>query len=62
MEILIRSFLGADASFFNADSIRVREATGLLVPFLTEAGQLGWRLATRSSGDLRTEPERKTGD
>lgn len=61
-EILIRSFLGADASFFNADSIRVREATGLLVPYQTAAGQLGWRLATRGTVDLRTEPERRGGN
>ena len=59
LEIQLRSFLGADASFFNADSVRVLSATGLLVPYLNEAGQPRWRLATRAALDLRLEAERR---
>ncbi len=57
LEILLRSFLGADASFFHPDSVRIREATGLLIPFVDEAGETRWRLATRSSADLRVEAQ-----
>jgi hypothetical protein len=59
LEIILRSFLGADASFFNADSVRIREATGLLVPYTTDAGASSWRLAPRAIADLRTEPDRR---
>ena len=55
LEILLRSFLGADESFFDPESIRIREATGLLIPFFDETGETRWRLATRSSADLRVE-------
>jgi hypothetical protein len=60
VEIILRSFLGADASLFNADSVRVREATGVLVPYVTDAGEVRWRVATRTVGDLRMEPQPKT--
>ena len=59
LEILLRSFLGADASFFKPDSVRVLRATGLLVPYLTEGGEARWRLATRSTLDLTLEAEPK---
>jgi hypothetical protein len=58
-EILVRSFFGSDSAFFNPDSIRVREAVGLLVPYL-ESGATRWRLAPRTTADLRFEPERRT--
>ena len=58
LEILIRSFLGADSSFFKPDSVRVQQAAGLLVPYLDDAGKPRWRLATRSALDLRLEAER----
>jgi hypothetical protein len=60
LQILIRAFLGSDASFFKPDSARVRDATGLLVPYLAAPGQTRWRLALRSGPDLVMEPEKKT--
>lgn len=59
VQILVRAFLGADASFFKPDSMRVQEATGLLVPYRTAAGQTGWRVALRVGTDLKQEAEKK---
>jgi hypothetical protein len=61
LEIVLRSFLGSDASVFKPDSVRIRDATGLLLPYVTDAGETRWRLAPRLLSDLRIEPEpRKT--
>jgi hypothetical protein len=57
LEILLRSFLGADSSFFRPDSVRVQQATGLLVPYVADGGETRWRLATRTASDLRTQAE-----
>jgi hypothetical protein len=56
VDILLRAFLGTDASFFNPDSVRVREATGLLVATMAE-NQLRWRLTPRATTDIRVERE-----
>ena len=54
VEIVLRSFLGSDASFFDPDRKRIRETTGLLVPW-DDGGGLRWRLVIRSADDLRVE-------
>lgn len=57
LEILVPAFLGSDASSFEPDLVRVRQATGLLVPYFDEEGETLWRLALRDAADLRLEPE-----
>lgn len=56
LEVVFRAFLQVNTSVVRPDTtVRVRDATGLLVPYAEPTGGVRWRLLPRAGGDLVLE-------
>ncbi len=56
IEVVLRSFLQANASIIRPDTIlRIKETTGLLTPFAQPTGGVRWRLLPRAGADITLE-------